>query len=370
MTEPATAKPAMTRRLRLSLITLAALLLTGLVGLLVTVYVLLQPERFTAMLRSQAATAGLELNLASPASPTLFPRPALVLQGLTLSAQGASMPILLASRGRLVLPWRTLLGGPTVISRLEIDAPRVDLDALQDWLASLPSNPPATPSIPRIDAGVSITRGSLVLGNQVLLRDFSLEGGSLLSGQPFPLDVSARNAAGLPLRLHLTATPRIRGATLQLDEVVMRLTHGNAWVLQLAGAAHWHGAADASASLNGTLDYAGAGQYTTSLVLTPANQRDPLLLAVKLDGPGNHAALRLPPLAWANWWSQLSDAQEPRLLVPPGNGHVEAAHIEMAGIRIEGLKLEVGAAPAPAASAAPAPKAARTAPSPNPRKQP
>ena len=39
------------------------------------------------MLQTQARAAGLELNLASPASPTLFPRPALDLDGITLNAK-------------------------------------------------------------------------------------------------------------------------------------------------------------------------------------------------------------------------------------------------------------------------------------------
>lgn len=353
MAEPATAKPAVGRRLRLVLMTVAGLLLVGLIALLVTVYVLLQPQRFTAMLQAQAADAGLELNLASPASPTLFPRPALVLQGLTLNAKGPSMPILLAARGRLVLPWRTLFGGPTVISRLEIDAPRVDLQALQDWLASLPASSTGAPSIPRIDAGVSITRGSLVSGNRVLLGDLSLEAGSLLSGQPFPLSVSAKDGSGTPLQLRLTATPRILGNSLQMDNIALRLAEGSAMVLQLTGEARWHGAADAAARLGGKLDHADAGQYDVALVLTPANDRDPLLLALKLDGPGNHADLRLPPLAWMHWWSQLTNPQGPQLSVPPGSGHIESAQIDLGGVHIEGLTLDAGdAVPAAAASAA------------------
>src|SRR6185312_13350638 len=105
-----------------------------------------------------------------PASPTLFPRPALDLQGITLNAQDATVPILFAEHGRLDLPWRTLFGGPTVITQLKIESPRVDLDALQAWLAALPARPDnGPPNIPRIDTGVSISHGSLVRGDQLLL---------------------------------------------------------------------------------------------------------------------------------------------------------------------------------------------------------
>lgn len=333
----------MSRRLRLILLVLGGLALAVVLTAVIAVYLLLQPERFTRMLQTQARSAGLELNLASPASPTLFPRPALDLDGITLSAEGASAPILLAAHGQLVLPWHTVLGGPTVISQLQIESPRVDLDALQDWLAALPAQPAgAPPNIPRIDTGVSIRRGSVVRGNQVLLGNVSLEAGSLISGQPFPLDLSAVTAAGTPLQLRLSATPRIEGNALQLNNITLHLAQGSAMTLALTGSARWHGAADAAASLAGKLDQASAGQYDISLLLTPADQSNPLLLALKLDGPANHADLRLPPLALAHWWSQLGDAQGPQLSVPPGSGHAEIARLEAGGISIEGLAIQAG----------------------------
>jgi uncharacterized protein involved in outer membrane biogenesis len=344
----------MSRRLRLILLVLGGFALAVVLAAVVAVYLLLQPERFTRMLQTQARTAGLELNLTSPASPTLFPRPALDLDGITLNAEGAGAPILLAAHGQLVLPWHTLLGGPTVISQLQIESPRVDLDALQEWLAALPAQPEGTPpNIPRIDTGVSISHGSVVRGNEVLLGNVSLEAGSLISGQPFPLGLSAVTAAGTPLQLRLSATPRIEGNALQLNNITLHLSQGSAMTLALTGNAHWHGAADAAASLAGKLDQANAGQYDISLLLTPADQSNPLLLALKLDGPANHADLRLPPLALAHWWSQLSDPQGPQLSVPPGSGHVEIAKLEAGGISIEGLTIRAGdAVSAPAGTAA------------------
>jgi AsmA protein len=344
----------MSRRLRLILLALGGLALALLLAAVIAVYLLLQPERYTRMLQTQARAAGLELNLSSPASPSLFPHPALDLEGITLNAESANVPILLAARGRLTLPWHTLLGGPTVISQLQIDSPRVDLDALQDWLAALPAQPAGIPpNIPRIDTGVSINRGSVVRGNKVLLDNVSLEAGSLISDQPFPLGLSATTAAGTPLQLRLSATPRIEGNTLQLDNISLHLSQGSATTLSLTGHAHWHGAADAAASLAGKLDQASAGQYDISLLLTPADQHNPLLLALKLDGPANHTDLRLPPLALIRWWSQLDDPQGPQLSVPPGNGHAEIAKIEVGGISIEGLTIQAGdAVPAPASTAA------------------
>lgn len=354
---------AVSRRLKLTLIWLGGLLALLLLAAVVTVYVLLQPDRFTAMLQDQASAAGLELHLASPASPSLFPRPALDLRGITLNAQGATAPILLAARGRLALPWRTLLGGTTVISELQIDSPRVDLDALQGWLASLPAPPESPPlNIPRIGTGVSITGGSLVRGNQLLLDEVSMKAGSLMSGQPFPLSISATTASGRPLQLRLAATPRISGDALQLQHITLHLSQGAGTQLALSGHASWHGKRDAAATLTGTLDDANAGQYAISLALTAAESDQPLLLALKLDGPGNHADLRVPPLELARWWAGLNDQQGPQLAVPPGSGSARIAQIDVGSVSITGLSVQAGDAVPAAASSVPTPAAASSSP--------
>ncbi|HEX7817124.1 AsmA family protein [Dyella sp.] len=333
----------MSRALRLTLIILASTMLVVSLVAIVTVHLLLQPERFTAMLQTQARKAGLELNLSSPASPSLFPRPALELQGLTLSAQNATVPILIAARGRLALPWRTLLGGNTDISQMEIDSPRVDLDALQDWLANLPTQPDSKSlQIPRIDTGVLITRGSILSGQKLLLNDVTLEAGKLAPGQPFPLDATARLADGNTLQMHLHATPRSVGQALQLDHINLQLSQPDTLTLQLDGDARWHGAADASVRLEGKLEHSHAGSYAMSMNLTPANQTDPLLLAIQLDGPDSHAHLKLPPVALAQWWSRLDDPTQIALTMPPGSGQVDIGNIDVGGVSIDGLHLETG----------------------------
>src|SRR5215469_14574895 len=150
------------RPLRLLLIACASVLGGIAFVVLVALYLLLQPDRFTKMLKEQANQAGLQLTLSSPASPTLFPRPALQLEGITLVARDTgstttNMPILLAANGRMVLPWRALFGRQVDISRLQINSPRVDLDALQAWLMNLPSQSATVPEeIPRIATGVRI----------------------------------------------------------------------------------------------------------------------------------------------------------------------------------------------------------------------
>lgn len=353
----------MSRRWRIALLSAASVIAALVLTAVIAVYWLLQPDRITETLQAQAKAVGLELNLASPASPTLFPRPALELQGITLNQTGAAMPILLAARGRIALPWRTLIGGPTIISRLEIDAPRVDLDALQTWVSSLPaSQGNAPPQIPRIDTGILISRASVVRGNDILLDNLALETGQLKPGKRFSLDATAQDASGDPVQLRLLATPRMSGGGMLFQNVALHLSHGARTTIDLQGHARWHGAADASADLSGQLDDANSGKYDVALTLTPADAVDPLLFRLKLDGPGNKADLRLPPLALASWWSQLGSGDAP-LTMPPGSGHVEADKLDFGSIGIEGLTLDIGNdVPAPAGSsggAAPASTAGR-----------
>lgn len=348
----------MTRRWRLALLGIAGVAGALFLTVVIVVYWLLQPDRFTATLQAQARSVGLELSLASPASPTLFPRPALELQGITLNEAGAGMPILLAARGRLALPWHTLFGGPTTISRLEIDAPRVDLDALQTWLGHLPASEGGRPpQIPRIDTGILISRASVVRGDDILLDNLALETGQLNPGKPFSADATARDASGDMVQMRLLATPRMSGGGMRFENVVLHLSHGPGTTVDLRGSARWHGAADASADLHGQIDHADAGRYDLSLQLSPASMKDPLLLTLRLDGPGQHADLRLPPLELASWWSQLGDENATPLTMPPGSGHVDIDHVDMGGFGADGLRLDLGPGIPASASSAPAPAA-------------
>lgn len=360
----------MTRRWRIVLVTAGSLVAAGLLALAVAVYLLLQPQRFTALLQTQAADVGLELNLARPASPTLFPRPALELRGITLSAQDANTPILLAARGQLVLPWHTLFGGPTVISQLAIDAPRVDLAALQDWLATLPATAQGSSArIPRIDAGVNISRGVLVRGDDLLLRNVALQAGSFISGTPFVLTLSARTASDTPLQMRLNAIPRVDADALELDNIAWHLAQQGKLNVVLNGSARWHGKDDTHLSLRGTLDHADRGQYAMTVQLTPMRDARPAALAVQLDGPDSHANLIVPTAATGDWWQTLLRVDNPRLGLPPVSGRVDVATMELGGVRIEGLQVLTGSAvPAPAGSTAPSAAATTATPGAKPQR--
>lgn len=336
------------RPLRLLLITCAGVLGSIAFVVLVALYLLLQPDRFTKMLKEQAKQAGLQLTLSSPASPTLFPRPALQLEGITLVARdtgstATNMPILLAANGRLVLPWRALFGRQVEISRMQINSPRVDLDALQAWLMNLPSQSATVPGeIPRIATGVRIRSGSVVENNSEWLTDVSLDTGRLAPGQIFSVNLSAKETDGTPLQLQVSSVPNIVNGTLKLDNVTVRVVDSNETTLHLAGNASWLGAANASLQLQGTFHMANAGDYAAATTLTPATQKEPLLLHLKLLGTDNHIDLELPPLALAQWWNQLASPQGPKLSAPPGNGQIDMAKLDIGKVHIEGLSVQTG----------------------------
>ncbi|MGH8216511.1 MAG: AsmA family protein, partial [Rhodanobacteraceae bacterium] len=121
-------------------IAIAVVVVLGALAVALAIYVhsLLQPQRFTSLLENDLAAVGLRLEMRAPAEPTLFPRPAVQLQGFTLTAIGSDTPILQAAGATIVVPWRALLHGEVAIERIDVNAPRMDLGELQSLFARLP----------------------------------------------------------------------------------------------------------------------------------------------------------------------------------------------------------------------------------------
>ena len=138
---------------------LALVLLAGSVG----VRWLLQPEQLVPFVLTRTGDAlGLEITAVGAADVRLRGTPQLVLRAVVARQPGATQPVLVADRILLALPWSTLRsrGQDLAITRVEVDRPRLDLDALMTWLDTRPpSEEPVR--IPRLVGGLGVSDGTV-----------------------------------------------------------------------------------------------------------------------------------------------------------------------------------------------------------------
>ena len=140
-----------------------ALVGAGIVVLLLalSVRLFLQPERFTRTVLDRAGKAlGLEITASGVGEYRLRGTPQLIVRGLVVREPGAPTPLLRADRALLSLPWATIRARGDVLNatRIELDAPRLDVPALQHWLATRPKR---ETRIPTLTGGLRITGGRI-----------------------------------------------------------------------------------------------------------------------------------------------------------------------------------------------------------------
>lgn len=141
--------------------TLLALSLIA-VALLVAVYSLSRPRNVAAIVTHRAGAAlGLEITAGGASEYRLRGTPMLVLRDVVVREPGAAVPLLTAQRIHVALPWSTLRsgGGDLVARRVELDRPRLDLPALQHWLATRP--PAAGKRLPTLTDGLAVADGEI-----------------------------------------------------------------------------------------------------------------------------------------------------------------------------------------------------------------
>ena len=324
---------------------------------------LLQPQRFTALLQSQLANAGLILSVDKPASPALWPHPAVQLQGFRLSVAGATTPLLSASEARMVVPWRALLNRELAIERLEIENPRIDLDQLQALLSRMPHGTGA-PALPRIGAGIRIVNGTLVRADQPLLFDVNAETGPLMPGTPFHLDASARNGADRGGTLSLRMLPRQQDGSLDFERIDLKIGVEQGVQAHVAGEASWRGGSELGANLHGGFSLPAHGSvavastpapaasraspmparsYTLALRIQPAQGASPMTTALKLDGEGKHVDMSVQPTALLEWWNGvLATAPQGTLAMPPISGNAQLDVADFGPLQMRGIRIEAG----------------------------
>ena len=150
----------------------------------------LEPNRLTALvLERLGPTRGLELTIKGTPEYALRPEPRLVLPNLTARQPGAAMPLLTATRAEVSLPWSTITGdGSLVITRVELEHPALDLEALAAWQATRPDGPFELPTLTK---GLQVTDGRIV-GEGWLVEALDLGLPELLPGEPANIAAAGR----------------------------------------------------------------------------------------------------------------------------------------------------------------------------------
>ena len=151
--EPQTPPP---RRRRIGLLAL----LIALALLAFALHWVSRPDRVARLILAQAGSAlGLQITASGASEYRLRGTPMLTIRDVVARMPGDATPLLRADRIRLELPWATIraLGRDLTVRRLELDAPQLDLPALQRWLATRP--PSAEQRMPTLTDGLRIVRG-------------------------------------------------------------------------------------------------------------------------------------------------------------------------------------------------------------------
>lgn len=182
-----------------------------------------QPQRLSTLLVDQLQSRyGLQLTMPNAASIDFSPGVSVKLNHPAVSAAGVPQPLLTADGVSIALPWSTLFGGEPVIDQVNLQRPRIDIDAVQAWLATQASNGGPT-VVPMFD--MSLQDGTVLRGGQTLATgvNASLQGSAQLGAW---IDEWA-NAGGPvlpipPIEGTLDAT-RISIGDTKLDGVRLRI---------------------------------------------------------------------------------------------------------------------------------------------------
>lgn len=147
----------MTRRRRILLF-----LALSAIALLLALYWLSRPASVAAIVTRQMGSAlGLEIHADGVSEYRMRGTPLLVLRNVRVREPGAQNFLLTARRIHVALPWSTVRarGSELVARRIELDEPRLDLPALQHWLAT---RPPSEKRLPTLTDGLQIRHGEIV----------------------------------------------------------------------------------------------------------------------------------------------------------------------------------------------------------------
>ena len=146
---------------RRRLLRIAAVIAIVLMLLVAIASWLMQPQRATAFLLNQVGNAlGLRITASGMAEYRLRGTPQLVLRDVVAQRPGDATALLRTERVFVSLPWSTIRarGDDLTVQRVELDAPVLDVPALQRWQAT---RPPSETRIPTLRDGLHIVRGRI-----------------------------------------------------------------------------------------------------------------------------------------------------------------------------------------------------------------
>lgn len=180
------------RRRRWPYVLLALALLAGIGALVLRHYT--RPDKLSALLIEQAQSQlGLKLSLRDRAGFGLLPRLRVLLPKPVLEAAGGGVLLDADSIG-VVVPWRTAWGERVDIEGIEVEKPRLDLDALARWLAARPPGG-ATPDV---RFAIRVRDGTLLASGKPLAEGLNLQFANAGDLAAWLAQVRAADSALLP----------------------------------------------------------------------------------------------------------------------------------------------------------------------------
>lgn len=199
--------PPPKRRTRRRLIVLSVLVVVLLLGWW-WVDRQLEPQRLAATVLGQAGKA-LQLDLRFEGEPdyAFKPEPRLLVPKLTVRDPLTKQVFLSAERAEVSLPWSSITGDTAIITRIELERPVLDLPGLRAWQAR---RPPKPFELPTLTHGIEVNAGS-VRDAGYSISELDLDLPRLQTGVPAEATASGLFTQGdtrVRVNLHATvATP-------------------------------------------------------------------------------------------------------------------------------------------------------------------
>lgn len=188
-----------------------------------------QPQRASQLLLDRVGRSlGLVISASGPNEYRVRGTPQLVLRDVIAQRPGDPTAVMRAERVLVALPWSTVRarGSDLTVQRVELDAPTLDLPALQRWRDT---RPPSETRIPTLRDGLQVARGRIVAAGWAI-EGMDLALPSLAPGQPMRARLQGRYVDAptrVPFDLVVTMTAPEAGAGIALNGAID--LQGKAW---------------------------------------------------------------------------------------------------------------------------------------------